>query len=106
MSAQANMLAVLDRVQFAPCDGFGDEGRSATLLDAAGECIGGGYGATDDEAVLEALVDAGLSFDAAFDYNKSALIAEARRWDNEPSDDYIEFPNGEFPPQANVGPLA
>ena len=97
-----------NELKFAPCDGFGDAGRSATLLSDAGECIGIGYGETDDEAVIEALVDAGLSWDDAFEFDARALIARARRFDNEPhaDDERIEFPHGEFPPRANVGPMA
>lgn len=106
MSAHVDVLAVRT-LQFAPCDGFGDAGRSATLFNAAGEVVGAGYGETDDEAVIEALTDAGMSWDAAFDFDARALIAHARRHD-EPhaDDDRAEFPRGEFPPQAHVGPLA
>ncbi len=107
MTAPVDVLAVR-AIQFAPCDGFGDAGRSATLLDDAGEVVGTGYGETDDEAVIEALTDFGMSWDDAFDFDARALIAHARRHDEPHADDdsRAEFPRGEFPPCANVGPLA
>jgi hypothetical protein len=78
-------------IDFTPCTGFGAAGRSANLIDAKGNSIGVGYGATDEEAVLEALVASGLSFDQSFD-----LVSETIK------NAYIcreeaEFPVGEFP---------
>lgn len=105
MSAQPVDVLAAARISFTPCTGFGDEGRAATLFDATGEVIGTGYGATDDEAVVEALMDAGMTFDAAFDARAAVMAAaEPPHADDEPG--YVEFPHGEFPPQANVGPLA
>lgn len=54
-------------ISFAPCTGFGDEGRSCTLTNEDGAFVGIGYGATDEEAVCEALMDSGLTFNVAFD---------------------------------------
>ena len=61
-------------VDFIPCDGFGDGGRTATLRDGSGDCIAFGHGADDREAVLEALLDAGLSWNAAFDSHGDVLM--------------------------------
>jgi len=48
-------------IEFVPCTGFGLVGRSANLLDPRGNSLGVGYGVTDEEAVLEALMASGLS---------------------------------------------
>lgn len=61
------------QIMFAPCTGFGEVGRSATLMDCSGEVIGTGYGETNEEAVLEALMDTGMSFDDAFDTHYAVL---------------------------------
>lgn len=61
-------------IDFYPCTGFGSEGRTASL-NINGK-ISTGHGATDEEAVLEALIDSGLSFDAAFD-RVGATLADA-----------------------------
>lgn len=78
--AQANTPSV-SRIQFSPCTGFGGEGRAASLVDAKGNTVGTGYGATDDEAVAEALMDAGLSIGEAYDavesVQRSAAIVRA-----------------------------
>lgn len=60
-------LAQITRIDFRPCTGFGGEGRSATLGTADGKQLGIGFGATDDEAVAEALMDSGLSMGEAYD---------------------------------------
>ena len=56
----------IDAISFMPCTGFGNAGRLASLY-ADSMPIGAGAGETDEEAVLEALVDGGMTFDAAFD---------------------------------------
>jgi hypothetical protein len=78
-------------IEFTPCTGFGTVGRSANLLGGSGGSIGIGYGQTDNEAVLEALMHSGLSYDHAFDLvgetiNQATIIRET-----------VEFPMGEFP---------
>lgn len=64
-------------IRFAPCTGFGEEGRTATLYNEAGEWVAMGCGATDEESVCEALMDSGMSFDEAFD-NFAKVIKNAR----------------------------
>lgn len=98
MNAKINVYSIM-KIQFAPCTGFGDEGRSATLFDINYSVVGTGYGSTDDEAVIEALMDAGLSFDEAFDDHYGVMD---RCLTPDEEEDYVEFPNGEFPPQAGV----
>lgn len=66
-------LASVVSIDFIPCDGFGAGGRTASLRNRSGECIAFGHGADDREAVLEALIDAGFSFDAAFDSHGEML---------------------------------
>jgi hypothetical protein len=78
-------------IEFTPCTGFGAVGRSANLLDGFGGSIGIGYGATDNEAVLEALMASGLSYDHAFD-----LVGETIK-QSQVSREEAEFPMGEFP---------
>lgn len=68
----------IQTIHFAPCDGFGTEGRSATLMVSEFDSIGLGYGETDDEAVTEALIDSGLTFDQAFEA-RAALMASAKQ---------------------------
>ena len=78
-------------IEFVPCAGFGSLGRSANLLNPKGLSLGIGYGANDEEAVLEALVASGLSFDQAFDL-VGETIQQAQIYREE-----AEFPMGEFP---------
>jgi hypothetical protein len=78
-------------IEFIPCTGFGSFGRSATLRDSDDAQIGIGYGATDEESVLEALIDLGASFDQAFNL-VSKTISQAKIYRDE-----LEFPAGEFP---------
>ncbi len=72
--AQANTPQV-SRIRLSPCTGFGGEGRNACLVNAAGDAIGSGAGATDDEAVAEALMDAGLSLGEAYDVVDTVIRA-------------------------------
>lgn len=56
---------MIKTITYTPCDFFGIVGVCATLNSTVdGPC---GYGETEDEALVEALMDSGLSFDAAFD---------------------------------------
>jgi len=56
------------RIEFTPCTGFGNAGRTASiyLLDGSATPFYG-HGETDEEAVLEALVGGGIEFDRASD---------------------------------------
>ena len=65
-------------IEFNPCEGFGSEGRSATIWHIGSESWGFGVGATDEEAVLEAMLDAGVSFEVACD-ECDALIKSASK---------------------------
>jgi len=78
-------------IEFVPCTGFGLVGRSANLLDPRGNSLGVGYGVTDEEAVLEALMASGLSYDHAFDL-VGETIKQAQIYREE-----REFLVGEFP---------
>lgn len=82
--------AKIDRIEFYPCSGFGTQGRSAALY-AGGVEVAVGYGATDDEAVYSALLNAGLSDGQAFD-SVGAVLRQSIIVRTAP-----EFPNGEFP---------
>lgn len=53
-------------LEFSPCDGFGQSGRTVTLFHC-GAVYGSGHGGTDDEAVLEAMLNAGVDFTTALD---------------------------------------
>jgi hypothetical protein len=66
-------------VYFSPCEGFGTEGRTASIYDASHKHLGDGHGETDSEAVVEALVAAGLDFDKAFDLHFDILKTAALR---------------------------
>lgn len=63
----------ITKIEFHPCSGFGDAGRSACLY-ADGKDIGIGFGATDDEAVAEALADAGLDAELADAVMRAAAL--------------------------------
>jgi hypothetical protein len=52
--------------EFSSCTGFGSEGRMVVFR-STDKDICSGAGGTDDEAVLEALLDLGFSYDDAFD---------------------------------------
>lgn len=60
-------LTDIKTIRFYPCTGFGSAGRGAVFDLADGSSFHGGYGATDEEAILESLVYADWTFDAAFD---------------------------------------
>lgn len=73
-----NKLPAQYWIDFAGCEGYGTKGRSATIRTIEGEVVTGkdasgrttyayGDGETDTEAVLEALVGLGYTFDQAFD---------------------------------------
>lgn len=76
-------------IEFRPCTGFGTVGRSASLSIGREE-VSIGYGATDDEAITEALANWGVPH--AEDW-AGAVKKNARIYREEP-----EFPNGEFNP--------
>lgn len=82
-------MQAIKAIDFYPCSGFGSQGRSAALYIEGGVLLGIGYGATDEEAVLEALEAAGVAyaFDMVGETIKNAAIYR------EP----VEFPHGEFP---------
>jgi hypothetical protein len=65
-------------IEFNPCEGFGSYGRSATIWHIGFESWGFGVGGTDEEAVLEAMLDAGVSFEVACD-ECDALIKSASK---------------------------
>ena len=60
-------------IEFTPCTGFGTIGRTASLRDTDNETIDCGHGATDEEAVLQALLGMGHDFDTAFDCVSTVL---------------------------------
>ena len=63
----------ITKIEFHPCTGFGDVGRSACLY-VDQKDIGIGYGATDDEAVAEALADAGLDAELVDAVMRAAVL--------------------------------
>jgi hypothetical protein len=78
-------------IEFIPCTGFGSFGRTAVLKGLNDAQIGVGHGATDEESVLEALMDSGASYDQAFNL-VSKTISQAKIYRED-----AEFPAGEFP---------
>lgn len=63
----------ITKIEFHACSGFGDSGRSACLY-VGDKDVGIGYGATDDEAVAEALADAGLDAELADSVMRAAAM--------------------------------
>lgn len=62
------------RIVFTPCTGYGSNaGLSASLYDVAGDCTAYGNGADEFDAVIDALTEAGVPFDTAFDYVGSVI---------------------------------
>ena len=66
-------ISDVTHIDFTPCDGFGSTGRTATLLDSSGAVLAFGHGEDDREAVLEALIGEGYTFDAAFHWHGTVL---------------------------------
>jgi hypothetical protein len=64
-------------IDFSACEGFGTSGLTATLYHC-GSVWGSGHGSTEDEAVLEAMLSAGVKFDTALD-ECGKVIANARK---------------------------
>lgn len=62
-------------IEFSPCTGFGANGVTA-VLSHCGKAWGMGHGSTEDEAVLEAMIDAGVEYNKAFD-NYGLVVANA-----------------------------
>lgn len=68
-------------IDFTGCEGFGTKGRTATIRTIEGETVdinAYGHGETDTEAVLEALVAMGYTFDEAFDAAWTTIKQAAR----------------------------
>jgi hypothetical protein len=59
-------MQTITKIEYSPCAGFGAHGRTASLYSGA-VCVGAGHGATDAEAVTEALAAAGMNYDDAAD---------------------------------------
>ena len=70
----------MNKIVFTPCSGFGSQGRTACIQFQDGREFSG-HGETDEEAVLEALINSGLSFSRAFDQFDTVLReAAVSRW--------------------------
>jgi hypothetical protein len=75
------MLQAPDKwvIEFSGCTGFGDVGRTCAIVLPTGDKVGYGNGASDADALIDALCFEGWTFDRAFDQApailKSATVA-------------------------------
>lgn len=84
-----NKLPAQYWIDFTGCEGFGTKGRAATIRTIDGDVVvhsqapgrfeyAVGYGETDTEATLEALLGLGYTFDEAFDAAWTTIKQAAR----------------------------